>query len=139
MKRMIMNKKKAIDTNVLVYVRDIYENRKYQIAMGIVDASPVVSSQVAVEYMNVIKRLFKLTKQECMAICLCDTAICEFHTVDYHTLKYANDLMLRYDFQLFDSIVVASALDANCDILYSEDFQHNQLIENRLRIINPFI
>jgi predicted nucleic acid-binding protein len=56
-----------------------------------------------------------------------------------YVVKYANDLMLRYDFQLFDSIVVASALEAGCEILYSEDFQHNQLIENRLRIINPFI
>jgi len=139
MKQMIMNKKIAIDTNVLVYLRDIHENRKYRIAMGIVDASPVVSSQVAVEYMNVIKRLFKLTKQECMAICLCDTENCDFRTVDYQTLKYANDLMLHYDFQLFDSIIIASALEAGCEILYSEDFQHNQVIENRLRIINPFI
>ncbi|MDR2145808.1 MAG: PIN domain-containing protein [Tannerella sp.] len=134
-----MNKKIAIDTNVLVYMRDNRESRKFQIAMNILDAAPVVCSQVAVEYMNVLKRLFKLTKQECMEICLCDTAICEFHTVDYQTLKYASDLMLRYDFQLFDSIVVASALEANCDILYSEDFQHNQLVKNRLRIINPFI
>jgi predicted nucleic acid-binding protein len=134
-----MNKKIAIDTNVLVYMRDNQVNRKFQIAMDILDAAPVVCSQVAVEYINVLKRLFKLTKQECMAICLCDTAICEFRTVDYQTLKYANDLMLRYDFQLFDSIVVASALEANCDILYSEDFQHNQLIENQLMIINPFI
>jgi len=139
MKQMIMNKKIAIDTNVLVYMRDNQENHKFQIAMDILDATPVVCSQVAVEYINVLKRLFKLTKQECMEICLCDMAICEFRTVDYQTLKYANDLMLRYDFQLFDSIVVASALEANCDILYSEDFQHNQLIENRLRIINPFI
>jgi len=139
MKQIIMNKKIAIDTNVLVYMRDKQENLKFQIAKGILYATPVVCSQVVVEYMNVLKRLFKLTKQECMVICLCDTALCEFRTVDYQTLKFANDLMLRYDFQLFDSIVVASALEANCDILYSEDFQHNQLIENRLRIINPFI
>jgi predicted nucleic acid-binding protein len=134
-----MNKKIAIETNVLVYVRDNHENSKYQIVMDIIDAMPVVCSQVAVEYMNVIKRLFKLTKQECMAICLCDTENCDFRSVGYQTLQYANNLMLQYDFQLFDSIVVASALEAGCDILYSEDFQHNQLIENRLRIINPFI
>jgi predicted nucleic acid-binding protein len=134
-----MNKKIAIDTNVLVYVRDFRESRKYQIAMNIIDAMPVVCSQVAVEYMNVIKHLFKLSKQECMAICLCDTENCDFRTVDYQTLKYANDLMLRYDFQLFDSIIVASSLEAGCEILYSEDFQHNQLIENQLKIINPFV
>ena len=136
---MIMNSKIAIDTNVLVYLRDLRASRKYQKAMAILDLAPVICSQVAVEYMNVIRRLFKLTKQECMAVCLCDTENCDFYAVNYQTLKYANDLMLRYDFQLFDSIIVASSLEADCDILYSEDFQHNQIIENKLKIINPFI
>jgi len=127
---MIMNKKIAIDTNVLVYMRDKRENRKFQIAKDILYATPVVCSQVAVEYMNVLKRLFKLTKQECMEICLCDTAICEFHSVNYQTLEYANDLMLRYDFQLFDSIIVASSLETGCEILYSEDFQNRKQVKN---------
>jgi predicted nucleic acid-binding protein len=47
--------------------------------------------------------------------------------------------MLRYDFQFFDAIIIASALLSNCDILFSEDLQHKQLIENKLTIINPFI
>jgi predicted nucleic acid-binding protein len=34
--------------------------------------------------------------------------------------------------------MVASALDSNCDILYSEDMNDGQIIENRLQIINPF-
>ncbi len=33
---------------------------------------------------------------------------------------------------------IASALKNNCSFLYSEDMQHNQIIENSLRIINPF-
>ena len=37
-----------------------------------------------------------------------------------------------------DGIIIASALEANCDILYSEDM-HNGLIENSLKIVNPFI
>jgi predicted nucleic acid-binding protein len=40
---------------------------------------------------------------------------------------------------MFDSIIVASALEAGCDILYSEDMQHGQVIEGRLTIQNPFI
>ena len=39
----------------------------------------------------------------------------------------------------WDSLIVATALSSECSILYSEDMQHNQLIENKLRIINPFI
>jgi predicted nucleic acid-binding protein len=134
-----MNKKIAIDTNVLIYARDASESHKFKMAMDILDDAPVVSSQVAVEYMNVVKRLFKITKQECMNICLCDIEECNFQPVIFSTLQLANNLMLRYDFQMFDSIVVATALEAGCNVLYSEDLQHNQLIEKQLKIINPFL
>jgi predicted nucleic acid-binding protein len=43
-----------------------------------------------------------------------------------------------YGFSFWDSMIVASALDNHCSVLYSEDFQHNQIIEGRLQIINPF-
>jgi len=33
---------------------------------------------------------------------------------------------------------VAATLEADFDVLYSADFQHNQLIEGRLRVLNPF-
>ena len=34
-------------------------------------------------------------------------------------------------------MIVASALEAKCEILYSEDMQHGQIIEGKLKIINP--
>ena len=57
-------------------------------------------------------------------------------------LKYDNFLYRRLRFASSTVNKVLSLRDLtklNCDILYSEDFQHNQLIENRLRIINPFM
>ena len=36
------------------------------------------------------------------------------------------------------SLVVATALEAGCVTLYSEDPQHGQVIDRRLTIINPF-
>lgn len=35
--------------------------------------------------------------------------------------------------------MIASAIASNCNILYTEDLQHGQVIENRLTVINPFI
>jgi predicted nucleic acid-binding protein len=35
--------------------------------------------------------------------------------------------------------VIGSALDAGCTMLYSEDLQHGQHIEDRLRIVNPLL
>ena len=35
-------------------------------------------------------------------------------------------------------MIAASALEADCDTLWSEDMQHGMVIDSRLRIINPF-
>ncbi|MBX2966861.1 MAG: hypothetical protein KF845_11995 [Cyclobacteriaceae bacterium] len=45
----------------------------------------------------------------------------------------------QYDFQYFDSVIVASVLEAGCDTLYSENMQHGLVVDNSLRIINPFV
>jgi len=129
----------AVDTNIFLYLRNSDSPEKQKKANNLIDLLPIVSSQVVSEYLNVSKRLLKLPKEQILDICLNDLDGCNIHSVTISTLRLARKLISMYDFQLFDSIIVASALEANCDILYSEDFQHNQLIENQLRIINPFI
>ncbi len=47
-------------------------------------------------------------------------------------------IAVRYKLSVYDSMIVAAALLANCDTLYSEDMHAGLVIENRLRIINPF-
>jgi predicted nucleic acid-binding protein len=53
-------------------------------------------------------------------------------------LLSATQIMNKYDLQLFDAIIIASALESGCSILYSEDMNDGQVIEKSLRIINPF-
>jgi predicted nucleic acid-binding protein len=43
----------------------------------------------------------------------------------------------RYGFQIYDSLIVAAALEAGCTTLYSEDMQDGQSIDT-LTIRNPF-
>ena len=45
----------------------------------------------------------------------------------------------KYQLSFWDSLILQSALKNECKILYSEDLQHNQVIENTLKIINPFL
>ena len=44
----------------------------------------------------------------------------------------------RYGYSIFDSCIVASALEAGSDTLWSEGMQHGMMIDGRLRIANPF-
>nr|WP_249809695.1 PIN domain-containing protein [Bradyrhizobium sp. 139] len=43
----------------------------------------------------------------------------------------------NHGFAFYDALIVAAAVEAGCDILYSEDMQHGRSIEG-LTIINPF-
>jgi len=51
----------------------------------------------------------------------------------------AIDVNIRYEYSYWDSLIIATALTNHCSILYSEDMQHDQLIEDKLRIVNPFV
>ena len=44
----------------------------------------------------------------------------------------------RYGLSIYDAMIVAAALDADCDILWSEDMQNGMTIEGRIAIVNPF-
>ena len=45
----------------------------------------------------------------------------------------------RYRLSVYDSMIAAAALIADCDVLWSEDMQHDQRLLGRLTIRNPFL
>ena len=49
-----------------------------------------------------------------------------------------NSKRSRYHFSFWDGLIVASALFANAEILYSEDMQDGLIVKQRLTLINPF-
>jgi predicted nucleic acid-binding protein len=48
--------------------------------------------------------------------------------------EIANTLL----FSIYDSLIISAALQNQCTILYTEDLQHNQIIEGKLKIVSPF-
>jgi predicted nucleic acid-binding protein len=134
-----MKIKIALDTNVLVYLYDDDNEDKRKICELLIVDKPTISSQVISDFLNVTKRILKLPKIEILEKANKIFGKCEIIPMNQQTLEKALFLINRYDFQLFDSLIVASSLQAGCTVLYSEDMQHNLLVENQLRIINPFI
>jgi len=65
--------------------------------------------------------------------------MCNVEIITLATVDKALDVRERYGFSWYDSLIVAAALVAGCQRLYSVDLQHNQLIEGQLRIVNPFV
>jgi predicted nucleic acid-binding protein len=129
----------ALDTNILIYSHDKNDLRKQGIARTLLDLYPVISTQTISEYINVLKRKIAIPKYELIELCIENLNDCIIYPVNISTLKIAKHIIQRYDLQIFDSIIVASSIEANCEILYSEDMQHGLLVEKRMKIINPFI
>lgn len=129
----------SLDTNILIYLHDIENSSKRQIASELIAAgTSVISSQVVSEYLNVCNKRLKMSKESSLESLMSWLLFCELYPIRANVFSNALRLIKKYKFQMFDAIVVACALDADCTILYSEDMQHNLFVENQLRIINPF-
>ena len=51
----------------------------------------------------------------------------------------ANQIRIHYSVSFWDSLIISSALLADCSILYTEDMQNGLVLENQIKIINPFL
>jgi len=131
----------ALDSNVLLYNHDSNAGHAHKKATAarLLNEYPAVSSQAISEYFNVMLKKHKANKNDLIRATVLWLEKCHVQPVTLSTVRTANRLIDRYDFQLFDGLIVASAIEAKCDILYSEDMQNGQLIDDTLKIVNPFI
>ena len=125
------------DTNILVYAQGS-DRLKSQRALDIIEGLPVVSTQVINETISALTRKYGFHLIEAHEVAASFLELCEVAPVTADTIREAIRLVARYQFSHWDSLIVAAALLAQCDTLYSEDLQHDMLIEGKLRISNPF-
>lgn len=126
------------DSNILLYLLS-NDERKKGIALKILEAIPVISTQVLSENINILFKKFKNLSGKQIAMHLnMLTYYCEITSVNTQTIDTALQLKIKYKYQWYDSTILSSAILTGCNILYSEDMHHGQLIEERLQIINPF-
>ena len=105
----------------------------------LLSGNPFIPAQVISEYLNVTRRLLSLSKEELLYQASSLLARCTIVPVVPNTLLFASTLINKYNFQLFDAVVVAGALEGDCAILYSEGMHHGLIVEKTLTILNPFI
>ena len=134
-----MPDKVFLDTNILIYGYSQDEPDKQKRAIECVQSGEVwISTQVLNETINVLRRKFSLEYSQIRAVVTEFTEQFEIAIVSVITVETALNLAERYQYSYFDSLILSSALEMGCKILYSEDLQHGQQIDNQLTIINPF-
>jgi predicted nucleic acid-binding protein len=126
-----------IDTNVLVYLAS-GDPAKADRAEQIAAAGGTISVQVLNELANVARRKMSLSWPETHAFLSMERALLPVRpvTVEAHDAGLA--LAERYGLSIYDAMIAASALQAECDTLWSEDMHDGMVIENQLRVSNPF-
>jgi predicted nucleic acid-binding protein len=126
------------DSNLFIYAESD-DGEKTERARAIIEARPVISVQVINETVSVLTRKYGFTLAEAHEIAESLLDLCEVVPVEAATIREAVRLAKRYPLSHWDSLIVAAALLANCDTLYSEDLQHGQVIDGRLTVVNPFL
>ena len=135
-----MNERCFLDTNVLIYCYADTEPLK-QSRARLVASLPnvVVSTQVLKELVSVLRKKFKQDWPSIKATLDEVTSNFEIYQNDTSAIKQACSIAERYGMYFYDSLILAAAIGDGCTILYSEDMQHDQKIENTLTIKNPFL
>lgn len=126
-----------LDTNILVYA--FVEDPRAVVAEALLAQKRDTSVQALNEFANVAQRKLRMNWGEVEeALTLLKTLCGTIHPVTLETHTDALRLAQRYGFSLYDALIVAAALRADCDTLYSEDMQDGLVVEARLTIRNPF-
>ncbi|MCF8370013.1 MAG: PIN domain-containing protein [Bacteroidales bacterium] len=98
-----------------------------------------MSTQVLNELVNVLAYKLRVkTKEETREIISDLMETFEVSIITNQMIVKAIEISIKYQYRFFDSLMISCALEKGCKILYSEDMQDNQVIEDTLTIINPF-
>ena len=125
------------DTNVLVYLAS-GDVAKADRAEATLAKGGSISVQVLNELTNVARRKMQMSWDETHAFLNMLRGLLAVHPLTVEIHETGLRLAERYGLSIYDAMIAASALDAGCDTLWSEDMQHGMKLDESLRIANPF-
>jgi len=138
-----MSDKVFLDTNILVYanLEDSKHIAKRKEAISLIDSldgsEVIISVQVLNElYSVMIKHDIQDDIIQKRLRIISESVIVSDISMD--VVKRCWNIRKRYHYSYYDSLIIASAIESGCSILYTEDLQSGQKIGSSLIIRNPF-
>jgi len=132
-----MTAKSFLDTNIVLCTIG-QDKLKTEVARSLVVTVPFVSAQVINECVNVCLRKFGFSSEQAYAFADNVMRRTNVLPLDEAVIRKSAEIAIRQKISKWDALIVAAALLADCDTLYSEDMQHGQVFEGGLTVINPF-
>jgi predicted nucleic acid-binding protein len=125
------------DTNVLLYLLSGDESKADR-AEEVLNGGGVISVQVLNEFASVATRKLGMSISEVREVLAAVRAACKIVPVSEETHDVGLQILEKFRLSLYDAMIVAAALLAECKTLLSEDLQHGQKFEGKLEVRNPF-
>ena len=133
-----MNDNFFLDTNILFYCYTVNEPEKQAKAVKIAKIeNTFISTQVLTEFSNILSKKFNLDWQSIRNVITELSNDFNVYINQPQTIELACRIAEKYHYSFYDSLIIAAAISCNCRILYSEDMQDGQMIEDTLKIVNP--
>ena len=133
-----------VDTNVVLYSIDDLDPQKRDRAQGWLATCWTrqcgrVSTQVLNEFYWNARRKFssRLSADEARQIVRRYQYWSPWQ-IDQHTVETAWEAESRWQLSYWDALMVAAAQQQGCNLLLTEDLQHDQQFDG-LRVVNPFV
>jgi predicted nucleic acid-binding protein len=134
-----------LDTNIFVYTFDLEAPKKAKqaenlIAEALASGAGMISYQVAQEFVAVARKPFRtpMSFEQIERYWLTTLRpLLVVHSSPGLIIR-ALDLARRDQLPWYDSLIVAAALQGDCEVLYSEDMRHGRRFGD-LVIQNPFL
>ena len=128
-----------IDTNILVYAKIDDGSEKHTQALDFINSNEseiIISAQVLNELFIALYKFFKndLSTRNALTSLITD---CQIAPITLQTSQAAWEIKEKHKFSYWDSLIISSALENECEFLYTEDLQDGQIINSRLTIKNP--
>jgi len=126
-----------LDTNILVYAQQT--GAKGTISQNLMAAGGRISAQVLNELANVLRKKQSKGWDEIeLVLDDVENALDPAAPLTAATNRSALALARAHGLPFYDALIVASAIEAGCDTLYSEDLHHGRRF-GQLAIVNPFL
>lgn len=126
-----------LDSNIICYTFSLEPQNQAALSVA---KDAIISVQVLNELTNVARCKWGYSWSEiATAVEYVRKLVAEVRPVDEATHDLGRALAERYQLNIYDGFIVASAYLSECDTLYSADMQHGLMIEGCLTIRNPFI
>ncbi len=125
------------DTNVPLYLLS-GDSAKAARAEVLLARGGLISVQVLNEFAAVARRKYATPWPAVASALAALRHVCQVEPLTVATHERALALAQRHGFPIYDATIAASALEAGCRTLYSEDFQHGQVLDG-MTIRNPFV